>query len=73
MVLKHVPGGKYAVVPSDKGSGFQVVPAAWQRVWQMEDEKQLGSPRAYATDFEVYGERAQNPQDAQVDLYIGLK
>jgi predicted transcriptional regulator YdeE len=73
MVLKQVPAGTYAVITSDKGPGFEVVPAAWQRVWQMEDQMQLGGARAYATDFEVYDERAQNPQDAQVDLYIGLR
>jgi predicted transcriptional regulator YdeE len=71
MVLKRVPAGKYAVITSDKGPGFEVVPKAWQKVWQMEDQKQLD--RAYATDFEVYDERAQNPQDAQIDLYIGLR
>ena len=73
MVLKHVPAGKYAMIMSDKGPGFQVVPAAWQRVWQMEDQSQLGGVRAYATDFEVYDERAQDPQAAQVDLYVGVK
>jgi predicted transcriptional regulator YdeE len=71
MVLKRVPAGKYAVIASDKGPGFEVVPKAWQQVWRMEDQKQLD--RAYATDFEVYDERAQNPQDAQVDLYVGVK
>jgi predicted transcriptional regulator YdeE len=73
MVLKPVPAGKYAVIVSEKGPGFQVVPAAWQRVWQMEDMSQLGAPRAYLTDFEVYDHRAQDPQAAQVDLYIGIK
>lgn len=73
MVLKQVPAGKYAVIVSEKGPGFQVVPAVWQRVWQMEDKSQLGAPRAYLTDFEVYDHRAQDPQAAQVDLYIGIK
>jgi predicted transcriptional regulator YdeE len=73
MVAKQVPAGTYAVVTSDKGPGFEVVPAVWQQVWKMEDQSQLGGVRAYGTDFEVYDERAQNPQDAQVDLYIGLR
>ncbi|HEX4485665.1 MAG TPA: GyrI-like domain-containing protein [Terriglobales bacterium] len=73
MVLKQVPAGTYAVVTSEKGPGFEVVPAAWQQVWKMEDQLQLGGVRAYATDFEVYDDRAQNPQAAQVDLYIGLR
>ncbi len=51
----------------------QVVPQAWQRVWSLEDNKQLGGARAYKADFEVYDQRSQNPQESQVDLYIGLK
>ncbi len=73
MVLKHVPAGRYAVVTSDKGPGFQVVPVAWQRVWKMEDDGSLGGTRAYLTDFEVYDQRARDPQAAQVDIYTGLK
>jgi predicted transcriptional regulator YdeE len=71
MVLKRVPAGKYAVITSGKGPGFEVVPKAWQQVWQLEDRMQLD--RVYAADFEIYDERARNPQDAQVDLYVGLK
>jgi len=73
MVVKKVPGGRYAVVTSAKGPGAQVVPQAWQRIWSLEDSKQLGGARAYKTDFEVYDQRSQDPQNSQVDLYIGLK
>ena len=73
MVLKHVPAGKYAVVTSDKGPGFRVVPAAWQRIWIMEDSSQLGGLRSYATDYEVYDERARDPQAAQVDIFVGIR
>jgi predicted transcriptional regulator YdeE len=73
MVATKVPGGKYAVVPSAKGPVAQVVPQAWQQVWSLEDSNQLGGARAYKADFELYDQRSQNPQDSQVDLYIGLK
>jgi predicted transcriptional regulator YdeE len=73
MVFKHIPAGKYAVFTSDKGPGFQVVPAVWQEVWRLEDRSQLGGRRAYASDFEVYDQRAQDPEAAQVDLYIGIR
>jgi predicted transcriptional regulator YdeE len=73
MVAKKVPDGRYAIVTSAKGPAEQVVPQAWQRVWSLEDNKQLGGTRAYKADFEVYDQRSQNPQDSQVDLYIGLK
>jgi predicted transcriptional regulator YdeE len=73
MVATKVPKGKYAVVASAKGPVAQVVPQAWQRVYGLDDNKQLGGARAYNADFEVYDQRSQNPQDSQVDLYIGLK
>ena len=73
MVAKKVPSGRYAIVTSVKGPVEQVVPRAWQRVWSLEDNKQLGGARSYKADFEVYDQRSQNPQDSQVDLYIGLK
>jgi predicted transcriptional regulator YdeE len=71
MVAKQVPGGRFAVISSDKGPLPKVVPAAWQVVWKLEDDGRL--KRAYQTDFEIYDKRSQDPQHAQVDIYVGLK
>jgi predicted transcriptional regulator YdeE len=73
MVAKTVPRGKYAVVASEMGPVAQVVPKAWQQVYSLDANKHLGGTRAYKADFELYDQRSQNPQDSQVDLYIGLK
>jgi len=73
MVAKKVPKGKYAVVASAKGPVARVVPQAWQQVYSLDDNKQLGGDRAYKADFEVYDERSQNPQDSQIDIYVGVK
>ena len=73
MVAKKVPKGKYAVVTSAKGPVSQVVPQAWQRVYHLDDNQQLGGIRAYKADFELYDQRSRNPQDSQVDLYVGVK
>jgi len=73
MVAKKVPKGRYAIVTSAKGPVARVVPQAWQRVYSLDDNKQLGGARAYKADFELYDQRSQNPQDSQVDLYLGLK
>ena len=72
-VLKNIPAGRYAVLTTDSGPVAKVVVAAWERVWQMEDSHSLGGHRAYKADFEVYDARATDPQNSQVDLYIGLK
>jgi predicted transcriptional regulator YdeE len=71
MVSVEVPGGSYAVVTSDKGPSAQVVPAAWRRIFQLEEEGKIH--RAYKSDFEVYDQRSQNPQDAQVEIFLGTK
>jgi predicted transcriptional regulator YdeE len=72
MVAKRIPAAKYAVVASERGPVAQVVVGAWQRVWTASPQE-LGGERAYRTDFEVYDERARDPQNSQVDVYVGLK
>jgi predicted transcriptional regulator YdeE len=73
MVAKKVPVGKYAVITSARGPVQKVVPQAWQEVWSLEDKSQLGGARAYRTDFEVYDQRSRDPQDSQVDIFVGIK
>jgi predicted transcriptional regulator YdeE len=71
MVAKRVPGGQYAVMTSDRGPLPKVVPETWQKIWKLEDSGKL--KRAYQADFEIYDQRAQDAQNAQVDVYVGLK
>lgn len=73
MTVKKVPKGRYAVVSTAKGPVEKIVPQAWQQIWSLEDKSQLGGRRAYKADFEVYDQRSQNPQDSQVDIYVGIK
>jgi predicted transcriptional regulator YdeE len=39
----------------------------WVKIWN------LDIPRAFVTDFEIYGEKAQNPENAEVDIFIGIE
>jgi len=71
MVLKRIPAGRYAVLTSDKGPVNVVVPSAWKRIWSMSREE-LGGERAYKADYEVYDQRATDPQNAQVEIRVGL-
>ncbi len=73
MVAKKVSAGKYAVITSEQGPIPKIIVEAWQQIWGLEDQAKLGGKRAYKTDFEVYDQRARNPQDAQIDIYIGFK
>jgi predicted transcriptional regulator YdeE len=73
MVAKTVSAGKYADITSERGSIPKIIVEAWQRIWSLEDQGQLGGKRAYNTDFEVYDQRARDPQDSQIDIYVGVK
>lgn len=39
----------------------------WQKIWNTDLD------RAYTADFEVYGEKALNPEQAEVDIFIAVK
>ncbi len=71
MVAKKVPTGRYAVFTSERGAVQKVVPQVWQRVWAT-PANAPGGRRAYKTDFELYDERARDPREAVVEVYIGL-
>ncbi|HEY2545671.1 MAG TPA: GyrI-like domain-containing protein [Candidatus Acidoferrum sp.] len=72
MVARNVPAGRYAVFTSERGPVQKVVVEMWQRVWAT-PKSELGGDRTYKADFEVYDQRAQNPADAVVDLYIAVR
>src|SRR5580704_8211322 len=72
MVAKNVPAGRYAVFTSEKGPVQKVVVEMWQKVWAT-PKNALGGERSYKADFEVYDQRAQNPADSIVDLYIAVR
>jgi predicted transcriptional regulator YdeE len=67
-----VPAGKYAIFTSDKGPVAQVVVGTWQRIWA-QPKNAPGGIRAYKADYEVYDERAMDPQNAQMDVHVGIK
>jgi predicted transcriptional regulator YdeE len=72
MVAKKIPAGRYAVFTSDKGPAPKVVPATWKRIWET-PKSEPGGDRAYGADFEVYDQRAADPENAQVDVYVGIR
>jgi len=72
MVVKNVPAGRYAVFTSEKGPVQKVVVEMWQKVWAT-PKSALGGDRTYKADFEVYDQRAKNPADSVVDLYVSVR
>jgi predicted transcriptional regulator YdeE len=35
--------------------------------------EELGGTRAFRTDYEIYDQRSTDPENAQVDVYVGLR
>jgi predicted transcriptional regulator YdeE len=60
-------GGEYLKFTVNGDLSKDLVINEWIKIWNME----LG--RVFTADFEVYGEKAQNPSDAEVDILIAVK
>lgn len=67
MIAKTFSGGNYAkfVVNGDITKGAVFV--EWLKIWEMDLN------RTYTADFEVYGEKAQNPTDAEVEIFVAIQ
>jgi predicted transcriptional regulator YdeE len=73
MVAKKIPAGRYAVFTSEQGPAAKVVPRVWMRINSLPRSSAGGGDRAYGADFEIYDERAADPANLQVDVYVGIK
>ena len=72
MVAKKIPAGRYAVFTSEKGPAAKVVPELWMRINSL-PKSAVGGDRVYGADFEIYDARASDPQNLQVDVYVGIR
>ena len=72
MAVKTIPAGKYAVFTTDQGPAYQVVPRAWRKINSL-SKSVSGGDRRYGADYEIYDERARDPQNSVVDVYVGIK
>lgn len=62
----------YVKFTTEPGPMPSVLRNAWQEILKM-SEKDLGSPRRYHADFEIYDERAKDHNNLVLDIYIGVK
>ncbi len=67
MTGKTIDGGNYnrslATGNIPQGSVFN----EWVRIWNSD------LPRTFTADFEVYGEKAADPENAEVDIFVAVK
>lgn len=67
----EIPAGKYVKFTTPEGKMPFVIFEAWQKIWAM-TVQDLGGKRTYRIDYEVYDERAHNPDKTVVDIVIGV-
>lgn len=67
MIGKSFSSGKYKKFTTAKGPLSKVVISKWIEIWNTEMQ------RSYTADFELYTEKSQNPEDAEVDIFISIK
>lgn len=67
----YIPPSHYQKFTTEAGKMPEVVIAAWQDIWRM-TPADLGGNRRYIADFEVYDQRATNPNQTIIDIYIGI-
>ena len=67
-----IPTSKYVKFTTSSGQMPQVVINAWQEIWKI-TANDFGGDRLYVADFELYDQRASDPANTSLDIYIGIK
>ena len=67
MVGQSFEGGTYGIFVSKGDLTKGAVFGTWSEIHNQNLD------RVFTADFELYGERAQNPVDAEVEVYVGIK
>lgn len=66
MIAKNISASSYQKIIA-KGNIFQgALAEAWGQIWNSDIK------RAYTADFEVYSDKAKDPENAEVDIFIAV-
>ncbi len=52
-----------------KGKIPEAIQKTWINIWNGDSKLK----RKYTYDFEVYGEKAKNPEDAEIDIFVAIE
>ncbi len=67
-----IPKQYYVQFHVGPGTMPEICIDAWKRIWKMNSE-QLEGNRAYLADFEIHHANAQQPDQTEFSIYIGIK
>ncbi len=61
-----ITGGTYTTFTAKGNLNEGIVVQEWMKIWNSDLD------RAYTADIEIYGEKAQNPENAEIDILIAI-
>jgi len=67
MVGQSFEGGTFAKFVSKGDVSKGAIYNSWVEIWNTDLD------RLYTADFEIYGEKAKNPANAEVDIFVAVK
>lgn len=67
MVGKTIDEAEYTIFTAKGNIHEGVVFNEWVKIWSSDLN------RTFTADFEVYGEKAMNPENAEIDIFIAVK
>lgn len=67
MIGKEFEGGSYSKFTAKGDLTKGAVFGEWSKIWGMDLN------RRYTADFEIYGEKAENPTNAEVDIFVATE
>ena len=67
-----IPASQYVKFTTSNGPMPEVVLNAWQQIWKM-TSNDFGGNRTYKADFEYYDQRAMDPANTCLDIYVGIE
>jgi predicted transcriptional regulator YdeE len=62
-----IEGGNYTEITAKGKLMDGIVLNEWVKIWNSD------IPRVFTADFEVYGAKAQNPDNAEVEIWLAVK
>ena len=67
MISQSFEGGSFTTFIAKGDVTKGAVYDTWVEIWNTKLN------RLYTADFEIYGEKARNPSDAEVDIYVAIR
>ena len=67
MVGREFEGGNYVKMTAKGDLSKGLIVNQWSKIWEMDLE------RVFTADFEIFGEKSKNPEDAEIDFLVAVK